>query len=111
MVTTTPSLNTTSSTPRRFIRIAFWPLFVILLEQLVPKNRGAGIVRDPQLRQDLTFFLLVTLVEIITNLALIASALGLGAQLQSSIGFSLWPAQWPWPAQAVLAFFAVDLFD
>ena len=86
-------------------------LFVMLIEQLVPRPGRGGIVGDPQLRQDLGLFFTVTLTEVFTNLALVATALWLGAQLQGVLGTSLWPSQWSWPAQAVLAFLAVDFLD
>jgi sterol desaturase/sphingolipid hydroxylase (fatty acid hydroxylase superfamily) len=84
---------------------------VMLLEQLLPRYADRGIRSDPQLRYDIGFFLGVGLVEALSYGVLLLPVLWLGPKLTALLGTSVWPTHWAWPAQALLAFLAVDLLD
>ncbi len=84
---------------------------VMLLEQLLPRYADRGIRDDPQLRHDIGFFFGVALIEILFYGALLLPVLWLGPQLTELLGTSIWPTHWAWPAQALLAFLAVDFLD
>ena len=86
-------------------------LLVMLVEQLVPRRANGGIRGDGQLRTDIGLFVSNGLMEAFTYGALLLPVLWLGPQLTEALGTSIWPAHWPWPAQALLAFLAADFLD